>query len=138
MPFATPIGWGRSAHFSDGAERPVLITGGSGFIGTNLAHRIMSGGQNVLIYDNLSRPGVERNLRWLCQRHRDLIRVEAADVQDAHVLRQAVKGASQVFHFAAQVAVTTSLVNAVHDFEVNVRGTLNLLEAFALRTRRRR
>jgi CDP-paratose 2-epimerase len=61
--------------------------------------------------------------------HGDLIRVEAADVQDPHVLRSAVARASQVFHFAAQVAVTTSLTNAVHDFDVNARGTLNLLEA---------
>jgi CDP-paratose 2-epimerase len=89
----------------------------------------MSSGRQVMIYDNLSRPGVERNLAWLRQTHGDLMRVEAADVQDPHVLRQAVDRASQVFHFAAQVAVTTSLVNAVHDFEVNARGTLNLLEA---------
>jgi CDP-paratose 2-epimerase len=58
-----------------------------------------------------------------------LARIEAADVQDPHVLRHAVDRASQVFHFAAQVAVTTSLTNAIHDFEVNARGTLNLLEA---------
>ncbi len=57
------------------------------------------------------------------------MRIEAADVQDPHVLRNAVDRASQVFHFAAQVAVTTSLVNATHDFDVNARGTLNLLEA---------
>jgi len=94
-----------------------------------VADRIMSSGQSVLVYDNLSRPGVERNLAWLRQRHRDLLRVEAADVLDAHALRLAVSKASQVFHFAAQVAVTTSLVNAVHDFEVNARGTLTLLEA---------
>ncbi len=57
------------------------------------------------------------------------MQIEAADVQDPHVLRTAVERASQVFHFAAQVAVTTSLINAIHDFEVNARGTLNLLEA---------
>jgi CDP-paratose 2-epimerase len=125
---------GKSAHVNGNGtghrgERPVLITGGCGFIGTNLAHRILSSGQPVLLYDNLSRPGVERNLRWLRQTHGDLMRIEAADVQDPHVLRKAVERASHVFHFAAQVAVTTSLVNAVHDFEVNARGTLNLLEA---------
>ncbi len=119
---------GKSAHVAS-RDHPVLITGGSGFVGTNLAHRIMSSGQSVLLYDNLSRPGVERNLKWLRQTHGDLMRIEAADVQDAHALRQAVNRASQVFHFAAQVAVTTSLTNAVHDFEVNARGTLNLLEA---------
>jgi CDP-paratose 2-epimerase len=120
---------GKSPHIANGEDRPVLITGGSGFIGTNLAHRIMSGGQSVLIFDNLSRPGVERNLAWLRRHHADLMRVEAADVQDPHVLRSAVARASQVFHFAAQVAVTTSLTHAVHDFDVNARGTLNLLEA---------
>ena len=89
----------------------------------------MSGGQSVLLFDNLSRPGVEKNLAWLRRTHGDRMRIEAADVQDPHVLRSAVAKASGVFHFAAQVAVTTSLTNAVHDFEVNARGTLNLLEA---------
>jgi CDP-paratose 2-epimerase len=120
---------GKSAHVTNGKEKPVLITGGSGFIGTNLAHRLLAGGKSVLIFDNLSRPGVEQNLKGLREAHGDLLRVEAADVQDPHVLRSAVARASQVFHFAAQVAVTTSLVNAVHDFDVNARGTLNLLEA---------
>jgi CDP-paratose 2-epimerase len=119
---------GKGAHVA-GRDKPVLITGGCGFVGTNVAHRIMSSGQSVLLYDNLSRPGVEKNLRWLRQEHGDLVRIEAADVQDAHALRSAVSRASTVFHFAAQVAVTTSLVNAIHDFEVNARGTLNLLEA---------
>lgn len=130
MSAVTDAYWlGRSAHVAGADDKPVLITGGSGFIGTNLAHRVMSGGKPVLIFDNLSRPGVERNLAYLRRTHRDLLRVEASDVQDPHVLRQAVDRASAVFHLAAQVAVTTSLVNAVHDFEVNARGTLNLLEA---------
>src|SRR5438270_2166505 len=119
---------GKSSHVS-GKDKPVLITGGCGFIGTNLAHRILSSGRPVLLFDNLSRPGVERNLAFLHRTHKDLMRIEAADVQDPHVLRAAVSRASQVFHFAAQVAVTTSLTNAIHDFEVNARGTLNLLEA---------
>jgi CDP-paratose 2-epimerase len=83
----------------------------------------------VLLYDNLSRPGVEQNLAWLLQTHGDLVQVETADIRDARSVRRAVDRASQVFHFAAQVAVTTSLVNAVEDFEVNARGTVNLLEA---------
>src|SRR4051812_3146314 len=119
---------GKSAHVA-GQDKPVLTTGGCGFIGTNLAHRILSSGQPVLLFDNLSRPGVERNLAWLHKTHGDLTRIEAADVQDPHVLRAAVGRASQVFHFAAQVAVTTSLVNAIHDFEVTARATLTLLEA---------
>jgi len=119
------LGKSAAAH----KQRPVLITGGSGFIGTNLAHRIAASGKPVLLLDNLSRPGVERNLQWLRQTHGQLVQIEVGDVQDSHLLRSAVERASQVFHFAAQVAVTTSLTNSIHDFEVNARGTLNLLEA---------
>ncbi|MFW5855621.1 MAG: NAD-dependent epimerase/dehydratase family protein, partial [Thermodesulfobacteriota bacterium] len=110
-------------------EKPVLITGGAGFIGTNLAHRLLSEGKPVLIYDNISRPGVELNLRWLWERHGERIQVLARDVRNPFSLREAVRRAEQVFHFAAQVAVTTSLDNPMEDFEINLRGTLNLLEA---------
>src|SRR3954454_9726417 len=109
--------------------RPVVITGGAGFIGTNLASRLLSQGEDVLLYDNLSRPGVERNLRWLQQTYGPRVDIEVADVRNAYTLRRAVRNASAVFHFAAQVAVTTSLSNPAHDFEVNALGTLNLLEA---------
>jgi CDP-paratose 2-epimerase len=108
---------------------PVLITGGAGFIGTNLAHRLASDGERVLIYDNLSRPGAERNLRWLLDTHGSRVQVEFADIRNPYALRRAVHHAKQVFHFAAQVAVTTSLANPRHDFDVNALGTLNLLEA---------
>jgi CDP-paratose 2-epimerase len=107
----------------------VLITGGAGFIGANVAQSYLARGERVLIYDNLSRPGVERNLVWLRQTYGGLVRVEIGDVQDFPKLRQAVRGARKVFHFAAQVAVTTSLESPFYDFEVNARGTLNLLEA---------
>jgi CDP-paratose 2-epimerase len=109
--------------------KPVLITGGAGFIGTNLAHRLLSARHPVLIFDSLARPGVEQNLHWLRETHGDNLRVEVADVRDAEALRRAVAQAGQVFHFAAQVAVTTSLGDPVDDFDVNARGTLALLEA---------
>jgi CDP-paratose 2-epimerase len=111
------------------SARPVLITGGSGFIGTNLAHRLLSSGRPVLLLDNLARAGVEQNLRWLRDNHGKLVRVIIADVRDAEAVRRAVDQAEQVFHFAAQVAVTTSLTDPVDDFDVNARGTLNVLEA---------
>ena len=110
------------------AERPSLITGGAGFIGTNLAHRLLSGGKPVLLFDNLSRPGVERNVAWLRKTHGSRIRIEVADINDRSALRRSIKQASHVFHLAAQVAVTTSLENPIHDFEVNLLGTLYLLE----------
>jgi CDP-paratose 2-epimerase len=111
------------------ALQPVVITGGCGFVGTNLAHRLMEMGQRVLVYDNLSRPGVERNLEWLAGTHPDLLEVEIGDVRESRPLGRAIGHASHVFHFAAQVAVTTSLADPLDDFEVNARGTLNVLEA---------
>jgi CDP-paratose 2-epimerase len=116
-------------NFSSREERPVLITGGAGFVGTNLAHRLLESGQSVLIFDNLSRPGVDKNLRWLRETHSARVQIEVADIRDGYALLRAVQSAGQIFHFAAQVAVTTSLTKPVYDFEINARGTLNLLEA---------
>src|ERR1041385_5256356 len=113
----------------NGKSKPVLITGGAGFVGSNLAHRLLSNGHRVRLLDNLSRAGVERNLRWLIETHGDLVDIEVPDVRNLSIIKQAVKDASQVFHFAAQVAVTSSLSDPIEDFEVNARGTLNVLEA---------
>jgi CDP-paratose 2-epimerase len=110
-------------------ERPILITGGAGFIGVNLAHRLLLDGRKVLLFDNLSRAGVRRNLEWLSQSHPAGLQVRIGDVRDAGALVQAVKKSSAVFHFAAQVAVTSSLTAPMNDFEINLRGTLKLLEA---------
>jgi CDP-paratose 2-epimerase len=110
-------------------KRPVLITGGSGFVGCNLAHRLCAAGEPVLILDNLSRPGVERNAAWLCETHGDLVQVENADIRDVAAVTRAVRSASAVYHLAGQVAVTSSLTSPIEDFEINARGTLNLLEA---------
>jgi len=107
----------------------VLITGGAGFIGCNLAHRLASNGKRVLILDNLSRAGVEQNLAWLQATHGDAVEAVVGDMRDRAIVDAAVARAERVFHLAAQVAVTTSLVDPVHDFMVNAAGTLNLLEA---------
>jgi CDP-paratose 2-epimerase len=114
---------------ANGRARPVLITGGAGFVGTNLAHRLLAAGRPVLLFDNLSRAGVEQNLRWLRATHGARLQIETADIRDPGAVRRAVERASAVFHFAAQVAVTTSLTDPTADFEINARGTLNLLEA---------
>ena len=110
-------------------EHTTLITGGAGFIGSNLAHRLLTMGRKVRVLDNLSRPGVEQNLQWLRQQHGGLLEFVRADIRDAAAVQQAVNGVQQVFHFAAQVAVTTSLENPQEDFAINALGTLNVLEA---------
>jgi CDP-paratose 2-epimerase len=107
----------------------VLVTGGAGFIGTNLVERLAQSGRDVVVLDNFSRPGVERNALWLSTRMPRRVRVVHGDVRDAEGVRGWVRGAASVFHFAAQVAVTTSLLDPTADFETNARGTLNVLEA---------
>jgi CDP-paratose 2-epimerase len=110
-------------------HRPVLITGGAGFIGTNVAHRLLSAGRPVIVFDNLSRAGVEQNLEWLRAEHGNLLTVRLGDVRDYEAVAPVERQASEDNHFAAQVALTTSLTEPFHEFEVNARGTLNLLEA---------
>jgi len=111
------------------ATKPVLVTGGAGFVGCNLADRLASEGHRVRIFDALARPGVETNLEWLCQRHGDRIEPVIADVRDAAALNAAARGIAAAYHFAAQVAVTTSMTDPAQDFAINVGGTFNLLEA---------
>lgn len=118
------------------ARRPVLVTGGAGFIGSNIADRLASEGHDVHLFDALSRPGVERNLGWLQERHGRRIRFTRGDIRDESALAAAASEASAVFHMAAQVAVTTSLTDPREDFDINVRGTLHLLDAVRLSGRR--
>ena len=114
-----------------GGSRNILITGGAGFIGSNLAERLLSQpGTHVRIFDNLSRSGVSHNLEWLSSRpgnaHLEFIE---GDVRDTSAVIRAVSDACEVYHLAAQVAVTTSVADPRSDFEVNALGTLNVLEA---------
>jgi CDP-paratose 2-epimerase len=107
----------------------ILVTGGAGFVGSNLADALLSAGERVIVADNFSREGVRMNAAWLKRRHGDQVRVETADVRDAARMRALVAGCRQVFHLAAQVAVTTSLTDPRADLETNVLGTFNVLEA---------
>ena len=122
-----------SEGLSPDDQRPVLITGGAGFIGCNIANRLAEDGHEILIYDALSRPGVEQNLAWLKERHPGLVSSITADIRDEDELARAAREAKAVFHMAAQVAVTTSLADPREDFEINIRGTLNLLDALRLK-----
>lgn len=107
-----------------------LITGGAGFIGSNAAHRLSELGHDVVVFDNLSRSGTAINLRWL-QDHASVEFIEG-DVRDYASLSSVLKGPSRidvVLHLAGQVAVTTSIADPRHDFEVNAGGTFNVCEA---------
>ena len=116
--------------------RPVLVTGGAGFIGANLADRLARDGHDVLVFDALARPGVARNLEWLRRRHPRRITVAVADVRDKGAVQDAAMRCSGVFHLAAQVAVTTSIAAPMDDFDINVRGTMHVLEALRRRVDR--
>jgi CDP-paratose 2-epimerase len=105
-----------------------VITGGAGFIGTNLAVRLVEDGHRIVILDSLARPGAEQNLRWLKSTYGDAITFELGDVRDRYAVRRSVSGCNRVFHLAAQVAVTTSLDDPIDDFLVNLGGTLTLLD----------
>ena len=115
------------------SRRPVLVTGGAGFIGSNLVDRLASLGHDVLVFDALARPGVERNLRWLGRRHPQRVSFAIADLRDGTALGEAAATAEAVFHLAGQVAVTTSMQQPAADFEVNAAGTLTLLETLRRR-----
>lgn len=107
-----------------------LITGGAGFIGTNLADYYLSKNKKVTIFDNLSRSGSKQNLDWLKTKYDNCLRFVEGDVRHADgVLLDLVEETQVVYHQAAQVAVTTSVTNPREDFEVNALGTFNLLEA---------
>jgi CDP-paratose 2-epimerase len=110
-------------------SRPVLITGGCGFIGCNLADRFCADGENVIVLDNLARGGVRANAQWLKARHGERVQITAGDVRDPILVIDAVRQARAVMHLAAQVAVTSSVENPIDDFEINARGTINVLEA---------
>ena len=108
---------------------PVLITGGAGFIGSALADRLAREGEHVLVLDSLARPGTEANLAWLRARHPVRLAAVIADVRDADAVNEAAREACAVFHMAAQVAVTTSLADPIADLQVNLLGTVTVLEA---------
>ena len=109
--------------------RTTLITGGAGFIGSNYAHRLLKRGENVILFDNLSRRGAIDNLEWLKNEFgKDSFRFICGDVRIIDEIETAVKSADVVIHLAAQVAVTASVTNPREDFEINALGTFNLLE----------
>ena len=129
-PGTTPRSRLRVAHTAKrGPARRILITGGAGFLGVNAAFHMIERGWQVTLLDNLSRPGTERNLKWLVTQRPAETTFIKEDVRNAGALAEHVKSQDAILHLAGQVAVTTSLIDPVTDFDVNAGGTLNLLEA---------
>ena len=114
-----------------------LVTGGAGFIGCNAAARWLARGDEVVVLDDLSRRGAEKNLAWLqglaySQGADARLSHMRVDIRDARAVDEALTqhpDADVVAHLAGQVAVTTSVVDPRNDFEVNALGSFNVLEA---------
>ena len=110
--------------------KTILVTGGAGFIGSNYVHRLVQRGEKVIVYDNLSRAGSQKNIQWL---ENDLgkgaFELVVGDIRDAEQVSKTANSADVIVHLAAQVAVTTSVTNPREDFEINALGTFNVMEA---------
>lgn len=109
-------------------KKIALVTGGCGFVGSNMAARLLRDGWRVAVFDNLSRHGSAENLKWLlAQGAADFVHGDVRNTHDVAQLIHRTKPAA-IFHLAGQVAMTTSMENPRRDFETNVVGSLNLLE----------
>jgi len=110
--------------------KQVLITGGAGFIGSNVANYYLTQGCRVVIFDNWSRNGCSQNIVWLKtnKRFRNLVVLDGDVRHPTNRLQAEIESSDALFHFAAQVAVTTSVAEPRYDFEVNAQGTFNMLE----------
>ena len=109
----------------------IVIFGGCGFIGSNVADALLNDRHHVVLFDNLSRENVIKNYLWLLSNH-PKVKLLRQDIEDPYAVRRAVEIVDVVLHFAAQTAVTTSIVDPRHDFEVNALGTFNVLEGVRL------
>ncbi len=106
-----------------------LITGGAGFVGSNLAAFLLGKGERITVFDSLARHGAAENLEWL--RSLGLIDFVHGDIRNTFDVEQVIKllKPDVIFHLAGQVAMTTSVQSPRRDFEINVLGSLNVLEA---------
>jgi CDP-paratose 2-epimerase len=106
-----------------------LVTGGCGFIGSNLAAEVLRRGEELYVFDNLYRHGSADNLNWL--RTKGEFKYYPYDIRNANDVETVIKEVKPdyIFHLSGQVAMTTSIANPRLDFEVNAMGMFNLLDA---------
>jgi CDP-paratose 2-epimerase len=106
-----------------------LITGGCGFLGSNLANEVMRRGEDLVVFDNLSRAGSALNLDWL--KTKGALTFHHGDIRNKNDVNTVIQKTMPdvIFHLAGQVAMTTSLENPLKDFEINVCGSINVLDA---------
>jgi len=106
-----------------------LITGGCGFLGSNLALKVLKRGEDLVVFDSLYRVGSSKNLDWL--RKQGEFKFVYGDIRNREDIERVIQEEKPdvVFHLAGQVAMTTSIQNPRLDFEANALGTFNLLEA---------
>jgi CDP-paratose 2-epimerase len=111
-----------------------LITGGCGFLGSNIAHRVLESGNELFVFDNLSRFGSEKNNKWL--REYGNFGFFNGDIRKSDEVERAIREVQPdiIYHLAGQVAMTTSIDNPRLDFEVNALGTFNVLDAIRTHT----
>ena len=107
----------------------ILITGGCGFLGSNLANHALQRGDELAVFDNLCRDGAVSNLQWL--RSQGTFLYVHGDIRNQNDVTRIVREfrPDAIFHLAGQVAMTTSIEDPRSDFEVNVLGSLNILES---------
>src|SRR6267142_2421938 len=110
-------------------KKTALVTGGCGFVGSNVAARLLRDGWRVTLFDNLGRHGSAEDLHWLMQQGAK--KFVHGDIRNAHDVARVIGSAKPdvIFHLAGQVAMTTSMENPRRDFETNAVGSLNVLEA---------
>lgn len=109
-----------------------LITGGCGFLGSNIASAILKLGHDLVVFDSLYRFGSYKNLEWLkTQGEFEFIH---SDIRNTNDVERSIKfhKPDVIYHLAGQVAMTTSIADPRMDFEVNVGGSFNLLNAVRL------
>ena len=106
-----------------------LVTGGCGFIGSNLAAEVLKRGEDLVVFDNLFRFGSNSNLEWL--KTKGKFKYYPFDIRNLNDIETVIKEEQPdvVFHLAGQVAMTTSISNPRLDFEINAMGTFNLLDS---------